>query len=81
MWPGMATCIRNFINKCIACNLRKATGKTVAPLCPIKPVDYIGERWAIDLIGPCPASAENSIYILTMVEYMTRFAETCALPD
>ena len=81
MWPGMATCIRNFINKCIACNLRKATGKTVAPLCPIKPVDYIGEKWAIDLIGPCPASAENSIYILTMVEYMTRFAETCALPD
>jgi len=39
------------------------------------------ERMAMDLIGPLPRSRKGNKYILTIVDYATRYPEAVALPS
>ncbi|XP_042866107.1 uncharacterized protein LOC122249376 [Penaeus japonicus] len=80
-WPGCAADVRRF---CQSCDVCQRTGKrgTVAkvPLQRTPLIDTPFKRVAIDIVGPIkPASSEGHRYILTLVDYATRYPEAVPL--
>ncbi|KAE8977933.1 hypothetical protein PF005_g24566 [Phytophthora fragariae] len=56
------------------CGSRKARpGEIVPPLRSIKGGD-VGDRWALDVVGPLPTSDGRSRYVIAALEYVTRYA-------
>lgn len=80
-WPGV---FHDITQCCCSCEVYQRdnnhrSGKVAMvsmPLisCPI-------ERIAMDLIGPLPKSKEGNKFILTIVDYATRYPEAVALPS
>ena len=81
-WPKMSTEIKNYIATCTLCQLRKAPPKTRrAPLMPIELAEKPFDRIAMDLIGPLNTSSKGNNYILTVIDYCTKYAEAIPIPD
>ena len=82
-WPGMAKDVKLFVKTCLIC--QKTIQKGRIPVAPLGSVPIIGvafEKVAIDLIGPIePPSTEGHRYILTLMDYATRYPEAAALKD
>ena len=65
----------------MSCNLRKP-GKTVtAPLSKIPPATEPSELVALDVVGPLPLSNQGNKYLLTFVDYLTRYCEAIPIPN
>ena len=82
-WPGWTESVQLFLRRCSACAryLReKAPHRT--PLQEMS-VGEPFERIGIDLTGPHPPSAQGNKYILTLIDYFTRWAEAFSIrsPD
>lgn len=74
--------IAEFIKRCEKCQLAKAGRRTRMPLIitdiSLKPFDKI----YIDIVGPLPLTIPNgNKFILSMVDYLTKFVEFVAIPD
>ncbi|OWY92177.1 Pol Polyprotein [Phytophthora megakarya] len=41
----------------------------------------VGDRWALDVAGPLPATDGGKKYVVVAVEYVTRYAVTIAVKD
>ena len=80
-WPKMTKCISNFVRRCIICATLKSHGSSKAPLQPVLPENRVWSSIALDIIGPIAPSRSGMNYILTMVEYTTRYVFAVALPD
>ena len=81
-WPLMANEIKDYISTCTLCQLRKSPPKTRrAPLMPIELAKKPFDRIAMDLIGPLNTSSKGNNYILTVVDYCTKYAEAIPIPD
>ena len=52
-----------------------------APLQPIPPVGVPFSKIGIDIAGPLPRSDKGNRYILTIVDYATRYPEAFAIPS
>ena len=77
-WNGMGTDIKDFVKSCPVCQF---TGSRTfkEPLHPIKvgqPFDHI----VIDLIGPNKITQNNNRYIITAIDYLTKWPEAKAVP-
>ncbi len=48
------------------------------PLHPIPPLRPF-EKWGIDLMGPLPMTRREHRFIVVATDYLTKFAEVCAL--
>lgn len=81
IWPKMTKDIRNFVRGCLICAKRKSHGASKAPLQPVVPPKELWDTVAMDIIGPISPSRSGNCYILTMVEYTSRYVEAVALPD
>lgn len=81
-WPGLTTDVERWCKSCDACQRTIPNGKvTKVPLgkMPIMTVPF--QRVAIDLVGPIsPSSSQGNRYVLTVVDYVTRWLEAIALP-
>lgn len=81
-WRGMYTFVHKYIQSCPQCQRRKAlphhhASGPIRPIpCPARPFDRVG----IDLYGPLPFTASGNRWIVVAVDYLTRYAETAALP-
>lgn len=80
-WRGMYSFVRRFVRACTDCQRRKSpVPKPAGPLqplpCPVRPYERVG----IDLYGPLPYSSSGNRWIIVAVDYLTRYAETAALP-
>ena len=73
-WPGMCSQVANYIRSCFECQRVKLRAKTVLPLHPLE-VDGPWERVHVDFVGPLPASDSGYIYILTVIDSFTKYAE------
>ena len=73
-WPKRDKTIRKFLRSCTCCQFRKIDqGKPKGLLQPIsidKPFDLVG----MDITGPLPKTADGKRYLLSAVDYATRFA-------
>ena len=76
-WPGICGDIRRYCASCDAC--QRSTPKGLTPKAPLGKMPIINtpfERVAVDLIGPIvPSSDRGHQYVLTMIDYATRYVE------
>ena len=79
-WPGCHKEINNYCATCPECQM--VVRKTKALRAPLKPVPIVSEPFnkvAMDLIGELPRSKNGFKYILTLVDYATRYPEAIPL--
>ena len=80
-WPGMTQDIMRFCHSCDVCQRTTPKGKTTkVPLGKMPLVDVPFKRVAVDLVGPInPPSEAGHRFILTLVDYATRYPEAVPL--
>ena len=80
-WPGIQSDITRSCKSCDVC--QKKVNKGSVPKVPLQEMPLIDtsfKRVAIDLVGPIrPPSAEGHRYILTLVDFATRYPEAVSL--
>ena len=82
-WPGMQVDVTSFCRSCDVC--QKTTAKESIPRVPLGDTPLIGvsfRRVTVNLVGPIsPASEKGHRYILTLVDYATRYPEVVQLKN
>ncbi|XP_041466400.1 uncharacterized protein LOC121416935 [Lytechinus variegatus] len=80
-WPGMHADVVRYCRSCGPCQRTSPKGKvTKVPLGSTPLIDEPFRRVAMDLVGPIePASSKGNRFILTVVDYATRYPEAVAL--
>ncbi|XP_066445357.1 uncharacterized protein [Eleutherodactylus coqui] len=80
-WPKMGADIANYCRSCMTCQRMGKSGPgPKAPLIPLPIIEEPFQRVAVDLIGPLAVpSRSGKRYILTVVDYATRYPEAVAL--
>jgi hypothetical protein len=76
--------LRLFVKTCSRCQLNsKDTHHQPAPIQPIAPTIQPFRRWGIDFIGPISdnPSVNGNRYIVTAIDYATKWVEAKAVPD
>ena len=80
-WPGIFSRVRRFCASCDIC--QRTVKKSSVSKAPLHSVPVVGnpfEKVAIDLIGPIfPVSSRGNRWILTLIDYATRYPEAIAL--
>ena len=81
-WPGCQADCGRFCKSCDMCQRTYPKGKVPkAPLGDMPLVDIPFQRIAVDIVGPLdPPSYKKNRYILTIVDYATRYPEAISLP-
>ncbi|XP_065921901.1 uncharacterized protein [Magallana gigas] len=82
-WPGIQSDVRRFCQSCDICQRTVHKGKIKkVPLERMPLKDEPFQRVAVDLVGPLsPITDKGNRYILTLVDYATRYPEAIALPS
>ena len=82
-WPKMQEDVTAFCKSCDICQRTIPKGKVQkVPLGRVPIIDEPFQRVALDLVGPIyPVSDKGNRYILTLIDYATRYPEAVALPD
>jgi transposase InsO family protein len=79
-WPGVRADVKNYCATCPQCQL--VTRKMKADRAPLRPTEVICDPFrkiAIDIVGELPKSSSGYKYILTIVDYATRYPEAIPL--
>ena len=80
-WPGMTVELDCLARSCDVC--QKTTDRGRVPPAPLRPLPIISipfERVAVDIVGPINLRSSNGYkYILTLVDFSTRWPEAVAL--
>ncbi|KAL8568228.1 hypothetical protein ACOMHN_027751 [Nucella lapillus] len=80
-WPGICADVRRFCASCDLCQKATPKGRTKkVPLVQMPLIDTPFRRVGVDLVGPIvPASESGNRYVLTVVDYATRYPEAVPL--
>ena len=81
--PGVCGDVTRFCKSCDICQRTVQKGRVAkVPLGRLPLIDTPFKRVAVDIVGPIePRSNNRSRYILTMMDYATRYPEAIALPS
>ena len=81
-WPGVVADVTRFCRSYDICQKTAPKGHTCkVPLGEMPSMEEPFKRVAVDLVGPIsPVSEKGNRYILTVVDFATRYPETVALP-
>lgn len=80
-WPGMGREVTQYCRECPTClqwNHQKE------PKAPLRPLPVVATPWtkiAIDVVGPLPTTKDGYKYLLTIIDFGTRFVETIPLRE
>ena len=77
-WPGVTKDIANYIKSCEICQ-KHAKRKPKLPLGKMEMVKTPFEKVAIDIIGPLSETNKKNNYILTLVDFSTRWPDAVPL--
>ena len=82
-WPGVCSDVTRFCKSCNICQRTVQKGRVAkVPLRRLPLIDTPFKCVAVDIVGPIePPSNNRSRYILTMMDYATRYPEAIALPS
>ena len=82
-WPGIQGDVTRYCKSCNVC--QKTVNKGSVPKVPLEKMPLIDKpfkRVAIDLVGPIgPPSEDGHRYILTLVDFATRYPEAVPLKN
>ena len=80
-WPGVQGDVVRFCRSCDVCQRTYPKGKVAkVPLGQMPLIDTPFERVAVDFVGPIvPVTDRGNRYILTLVDYSTRYPEAVAV--
>lgn len=82
-WPGLIGDVQRYCASCDAC--QRCIGRNSVRKAPLQKMPLIEtpfHRVGVDIIGPIsPESSSGKKYILTVIDYATRYAEATALRD
>ena len=82
-WPGICGDVTRFCKSCDICQRTIQKGWVAkVPLGWLPLIDTPLKHVAVDIVGPIEPRLNNrSRYILTMMDYVTRYPEAIALPS
>ena len=82
-WPGFCSDMARFCKSCDICQNTIQKGRvSKVTLGKLPLIDTPFKRVSVNLVGPIePRSDKKSRYILTMIDYATRYPEAVALPN
>ena len=80
-FPKMRQKIQEIISQCTTCQQNRPDSTRSAPLRPIPPAALPFERWGFDFVGPLPTSKSGNRYILTAIDYATRWVVAKPYPN
>ncbi|KAM7310060.1 DDE-type integrase/transposase/recombinase [Ixodes scapularis] len=81
-WPKLAKTVHHYTRSCHECQRRKKPPTRPAGLLqPIPPPSAPFQQIGMDLLGPFPPSTQGNRWIIVATDYLTRYAETKALPS
>ena len=82
-WPGVCGDVSRFCKSCDICQRTIPKGRVPnVPLGRMPIIDIPFKRVAVDIVGPIePRSDRKSRYILTLIDYATRYPEAVAFPS
>lgn len=80
-WPGIYGDVKGFCRSCDVCQRTVPQGRvTKVPLGGVPLIDAPFKKIAVDLVGPLePKTDRGNRYILTLVDYGTRYPEAVPL--
>lgn len=78
-WPGLSRDVAAWCRECAACQRGNNSKRAKAPLMPLPAVDQPWRRVAIDIVGPLERSHTGNKYILTIMDFSTRYPEAVPL--
>ena len=81
--PGITSDIKRYCRSCDICQRTVPKRQQIrAPLGKIPVIDIPFRRVSVDIVGPLvPITDKGNRYILTLVDYATRYPEAVALPS
>ena len=78
-WTSMAQDVINWVRNCASCQqVQPPPRHGNVPLIPVR-IGRPFDKVAVDIVGPVPESEVGNRYILTLVDYATRWAEAYPL--
>ena len=80
-WPGFHNDVKNFCKSCEICLTNKATPRPRKPLKPIEVHPSTFYMDGIDIVGPLTTTKHENRYILSVIDYYTKYAKAEPLPD
>ena len=82
-WPGICGDVGRFCKSCDICQRTIQKGRvSKVPLGKLPLIDTPFKRVTVDIVGPIePRSEKRNRYILTMIDYATRYPDAVALPS
>ena len=82
-WPGMHGDIKRYCQSCDICQKTVSKGRVAnVPLGTMPLIETPFQRVAVDIVGPImPLTERGHRYILTVVDYATRYPEAVALKN
>lgn len=75
-WPGLNKDVRR---SCGQCQKAARVDRQKAPLMPLPVVDQPFDRIAMDIVGPLQRSRRGNRYVLTIMDYATKYPEAIPL--
>ena len=80
-WPGFYKSVEEYCQSCITCARNKQVPRPRLPLQSIKIVPIPFYMIGMDIIGPLKRTKFGNVYILSIIDYFTKYAEAIALPN
>ena len=80
-WPGFHNAVENHCRTCEVCAKNKTVPRPRYHMNPIKIVPEPFHMVSADIIGPLKTTRQGNKYILTVIDYYTKYAEAEALPN
>ena len=78
-WPGLRKDMQAFCQTCGACQHGAKANRTKAPLQPLPAIDEPFQRVAVDIVGPLKRTKRGNRYILTLMDFASRYPEAIPL--
>ncbi len=80
-WPGWTSDVKQFLKQCSPCaQYHRGKAPKISPLKPF-PAGDVWELVSIDITGPHPRSRHGNVYLLTVMDHFTKWADALAISN